>query len=88
MQSALEPTRIREHGTRITRTNGNPALRIQALRDVLVHGYAKIDGYAVDSFTASAIIAVYDALNDANKAKYASMKTLRGMASVAWKFVK
>lgn len=42
----------------------------------------------MDSFTASAIIAVYDALNVEAKAKYAGLNHPVKMANVAWKLVK
>lgn len=42
---------------------------------------------ALDSFSASAIVAVYDALNETNRAKYTAMP-LTIMAGVAFKLVK
>ena len=42
---------------------------------------------ALDSFSASAIVAVYDALNEENKAKFGQLRIDR-MAKVAFKFVK
>ena len=41
----------------------------------------------VDAFSASAIIQVYDAINDANKAKFAGM-SIHQMATVAYKLMK
>lgn len=61
--------------------------RIAKVRRVLTEGCLKIDGALVDSFTASAITQVYDALNDQNKAKFAALSIGR-MASVAFRFVK
>lgn len=61
--------------------------RIEAIRNVLTNGYAKIDGIMMDSFSASAITQVYDALNDANKAKYRNLSPSR-MAAIAYKYVK
>lgn len=42
---------------------------------------------ALDSFSASAIIAVHNALNEANRAKFESLSIQR-MATIAFKFVK
>lgn len=42
---------------------------IEKCRDILVNGYAKVNEVLVDSFTASAIVGVYDRVNDKNKAK-------------------
>jgi hypothetical protein len=41
---------------------------------------------ALDSFSASAIIAVYDALNETNRTKFASLP-IHKMATVAFKLV-
>jgi hypothetical protein len=41
----------------------------------------------VDAFSASAIIQVYDAINDTNKAKFAAM-SIHQMATVAYKLMK
>jgi hypothetical protein len=40
---------------------------------------------ALDSFSASAIVQVYDALNETNKAKFAAL-AIQKMAAVAFKF--
>lgn len=82
----IEPTRTRTHGTRVTNP-ANATERIDAVREIIEHGYAKIDGYAVDLTTAHAIVTVYDALNDTNREKFASLPVNK-MASVAWKLVK
>jgi hypothetical protein len=42
---------------------------------------------ALDSFSASAIVAVHDALNETNRAKYTAMPLIK-MAKVAFKLVK
>ena len=42
---------------------------IDAMRDVVANGYKRIRGYAVDSYSASAFVAVYDAVNEQNKEK-------------------
>jgi len=81
---ATEPTRTRQHGTRVTRPS-TPAERIAAVRAIVTAGqYARIDGCMVDGFSASAIVQVYDALNTENQQRYASMD-VRRMASIAFK---
>ena len=60
---------------------------VQKIRQVLKKGYSKVDGIMVDHFTASAIIQVYDNLNDQNKEKYGKL-SIKKMADVAWKLVK
>lgn len=80
----LEPTRTRAHGTRVTRTKDGAAI-IAACRSIVADKqYAKINGFMVDTFTASAIVKLYDAVNDANKAKLLSVPVQR-MASIAFK---
>lgn len=87
MTGHVEPTRVRTHGTRVTRP-ATPEERIEAIRAiVLTHGYAKIDGCGVDLTTAHAIVTVYDALSETNRAKYAALRVDK-MARLAWKFVK
>ena len=48
---------------------------------------AKIDGVMVDLFTASAIVQIYDKVNDANKAKMDNAK-ISALANIAWKVMK
>jgi len=48
---------------------------------------AKIDGVMVDLFTASAIVQIYDKVNDANKAKMDNAK-IAALANIAWKVMK
>lgn len=87
MRHEPEPSRIRQHGTRVTAA-ATPAEKIAAIRRIVTeHQYAKIDGVTVDGFSASAIIAVYDALNTDNKARYAALSIPR-MASIAFQLVK
>lgn len=82
-----EPTRVREHGTHVTQPT-SPAERIAAIRDVVERGaFAKVDGVAVDLTTAGAIIAVYDALNETNRARFAGFRVDQ-MARMAWKLVR
>ena len=83
-----EWSRTRQHGTTVTNTGGDPAVKIAALRAIVNgQGYAKIDGVTVDLFTASAIVKVYDALNEERRARYAKL-SVPAMAHLAWKFVK
>ena len=77
----------RVHGTQVT-IPANGADRIAAIRAIVDQKqYAKIDGCMIDLFSASAVVKVYDALNDANKAKYASLTAPR-MAQVAFQIMK
>lgn len=81
-----EPTRIREHGTPVTSSKDGDAI-IAACRDIVARQqYAKINGHMVDLFSASAIVKVYDAVNDANKAKFKALPVAR-MAAVAFKLI-
>ena len=83
----IEPTRIRQQGTRVTLPL-SPAERIAAIRQIVTERqYAKVDGLMVDLFSASAIIAVYDALNEVNRTKYAA-RPARQMASIAFRVMK
>jgi hypothetical protein len=85
-----ESTRIREQGTHVTvpeQLPDPPAARIAALRQIVVdRQYAKIDGITVDLFSASTILAVYDALNDTNKAKFSKLEAHR-MFGIAFKTI-
>lgn len=83
----VEPTRVRVNGTHVTQPRDGDET-IAALRSILARGqYAKIDGVMVDLFTASTIVKVYDAVNDANKIKLARMPIAR-MASVCFSVLK
>ncbi|MFA5153238.1 MAG: hypothetical protein WC554_11805 [Clostridia bacterium] len=83
-----ESTRIRENGTSVTMPEqlpDPPEARIGALRQIVNDcQYAKIDGIMVDLFTANTIVQIYNALNDANKAKYSRLPVYR-MADIAFK---
>ncbi len=82
-----EATRIREQGTPVTQP-ATPQERIGAIRTIVKDGqYAKVDGIMVDLFSASAIVAVYDALKPENQAKYANLPAGK-MAFMAFKLVK
>ncbi len=83
----LEPTRTRQHGTRVVKSS-TPDEKIAAIRRIYdEHQYGKVDGVTVDGFSASAIIQVYDALNAENKAKFAAC-SIPKMASIAFKLCK
>ena len=82
-----EPTRIREGGTRVTRTTNGDEV-IAALRQIVAaRQYAKINGYMVDGFTAGGILTVYDKL-DANHQEVMRNLPIHRMADVAMKLIK
>ena len=60
---------------------------IEKCRVILNTGYAKVNEVMVDTFSAGAIIAVYDRLNDENKAKFRALPVVRA-ASVSFKLCK
>lgn len=63
-------TSIRKEGTRVFTTEDNQD-KIGALQFIVRESqYAVINGRAVDLFTASAVLSVYDALSDKNKERY------------------
>ena len=65
-----EATRTRKHGTRVTAPKTGEE-RIAAIRQIVErHQYAKVDGVMIDAFSASAIVAIYDAISDKHKATY------------------
>lgn len=77
-------TTTRIHGTECHTTDPG-ADRIEAFRRIVeTRSLSKIDGVTVDLWTASTVLAVYEALNDANRAKFAAMNAHR-MAHVALK---
>ena len=81
-----EASRTREHGTEVIQTKSGKE-RISALRRVVSRGqYAKIDGVMVDTYSASAILSIYNALSPANKAKMESFPVSR-MADVSFKLL-
>ncbi len=69
-----------------------PEKKIELIRNVIDrHQYQKVISSGrkeiIDATTANVIITVYDALNETNKKKFASM-TYQRMADIAWKLVK
>ena len=81
-----EPSRVRENGTKnfSTKTDSD---KVTACR-VILHdkAYAKVNGWMVDHFTASAIVAVYERLNPVNQAKFISA-SIEKMAIVAYRLL-
>jgi hypothetical protein len=60
---------------------------IEAIRAIVDnHACRVIDGVMVDAMSAQAIIAVYDALSEANRATFVAMPITR-MGTVAWKLI-
>ena len=58
--------------------------KLDKLRQIVKeHQCRKIDGVIVDVLTANAILTVYDAINETNKAKFIKLP-IDKMASVAW----
>jgi hypothetical protein len=86
-----EQTRTRKHGTEVinpTNFEDQGMARINAIKRIVDNEqYAKIDGCMIDLFSASAIIKVYDAINEDNKAKYRT-KTAPVMANIAFELLK
>lgn len=79
--------RVREHGTPELLTDDATA-KMAAIRAVVAEKqYRKVNGVMVDLFTASAIVAVYDALSAPNQAKLASLPIPR-MAEICFSLVK
>jgi hypothetical protein len=82
-----ETSRKRLQGTVVTvMADGNEI--IAACRAILAQKqYGKINGQMVDSFSASAIVKIYDAISDANKAKFLNLSIAR-MAQIAFSLLK
>ena len=57
---------------------------IEACRRIMTEGHAKVNEVMVDSFSASAIVKVYDALNPDNRAKIERMPVMLA-ADIAFK---
>lgn len=65
MSQSAEPARTRKHGTQVFRAATYDEF-ITAARHVTQNGYSKVNGKMLDLTTASAVIAVHDALNEKN----------------------
>jgi hypothetical protein len=62
--------------------------RIETCRRIVSgHGFEKIDGIIVDTVTANLLVTVYDALNEANQAKFDDIPLVR-LVDFAWSRVK
>lgn len=90
---ANEPTRVRAGGTRVYSVTDGAAIIAACETIVAEKQYARINGFAVDMFSASAILSVYRALhgsnprNAANLAKFLALPIER-MARVATALIK
>ena len=81
-----EQTRVREQGTKVTNPQDGIE-RINAVRQIVTDcQYAKIDGIMLDLYSASAIIKVYDNLNEPNQIKYRGLPVYR-MGEIAFKLL-
>ncbi len=85
-----EHTRTRTQGTEVTNPvdfNDADIARIEALKRIVEQKqYAKIDGIMVDLFSASAIVQIYDALNETNQLKYRNCNVVK-MSNTAFKIM-
>lgn len=64
-----------------------PEKKLEVLRSIVAHRQnAKVAGIRVDLFSASAIVQVYDVLNDTNKARFLALPVPK-MADVAFKII-
>lgn len=80
-------TLVREQGTECHTTESGED-KIQAFRRIVDRkSYAKIDGVTVDLFSASAAVAVFDGLNEVNRAKFVGLN-VRQMAIMALRLLK
>ncbi len=60
---------------------------IEKIRKIVTdHQCARVAGTMIDATTANAIVTVYDALSETNRAKLAACTPAR-MADIAWKLV-
>lgn len=80
-------TTTRKGGTKVTTCETGDE-RIAAFRRIVGEKqYAKIDGVAVDLFSASAVVAVYDKLSPENQERFRNLPPAK-MASIALKLIK
>lgn len=79
--------RIRENGTKEFSQLGRPEDRITSLR-IIMHDrrYALVEGVMVDTYTASAILSVYERLSEENRRKYIS-RSIAEMGVIAFKLL-
>lgn len=76
------------HAAKGTRKISKDTPIVDAMRDIMANGYARYRGQLVDHYTASAIVTVYDALSETNKAKYVSRDSVLTMANIAFTCLK
>ena len=82
-----DTTRVRDGGRRVFVTSTGSE-RVEACRTIVSEkAFAKVDGVVVDQFTASAVVAVYDGLNEKNRETFVGFPISK-MASVAFKLLK
>jgi hypothetical protein len=82
-----EPTRVRANGRKVY-SNQDGAGIVACCREIKETAtFAKINGVMVDLFSASAIVAVHDACNDVNRAKFLALPVQK-MATVAFRCIK
>jgi hypothetical protein len=78
--------RTRESGTKVYQTNTG-ADRIKVIKSIVdSKAYAKVDGFMVDLFTASAIVQVHTALSERNRIRFESMSII-AMAKTALELI-
>lgn len=83
MNKQEKVSRVRAGGTEVTVCQDG-AERIAAFRRIVERRqYAVIDGVMVDAYSASAVVKVYEALNEQNQAKYCGLTAGR-MARIAF----
>lgn len=83
---AREPSRIREEGRKVFNQQDGAGV-IAACRQIIAdHSFAKINGLMVDAFSASAIIAVHDAIGGAQRDRFLAMP-VEQMASLSFKVI-
>lgn len=82
-----ELSRTRMHGRKVHSNLDGPGI-VSACREIKETAtFAKINGVTVDLFTASAIVAVHDACNDANRVKFLTLPVMK-MAQLSFKCLK
>ena len=72
---------------RLWDTGGQAKTKLEYLRRIVADcTAAKIDGWLVDLFTASAIVKIYDALSEANRRKFIALP-LEKMSGIAFRLL-
>lgn len=82
MKQVERVSRVREGGRQVTICR-NGEERIEAFRKIVSEGsFAIIDNVGVDLFSASAVVRVYDAINEGNQIRFRELPVQR-MAAIA-----